>query len=99
MLPFCSYAFWRQEGIDYASEPYYLVTGPNGNSIRLPLPGYKKGDELKSAGEWGFIWSDELYAGNDQFAANLSYSKSGKVTTSGYYRYGGESIRPVMDKR
>lgn len=86
--------------VEYSYGSFYKVTGPNGNSILLPLSGYKKGDEYKNVGEWGFIWSSELYEGNSQFAANLSFGgKKGIVETSGYYRYGGESIRPVMDKR
>lgn len=86
--------------VDYSQGRFYKVTGPNGNSILLPLAGYRRGNEYKSVGEWGFIWSSELYEGNSQFAANLAFGgKKGTVETSGYYRYGGESIRPVMDKR
>lgn len=85
--------------VEITNVTFCKVIGPNGNSILLPLDGYRKGDELKSKGEWGFIWSAELYEGNSQYAANLTFSKKGQVSTSGYYRYGGESIRPVMDKR
>ena len=87
------------EVVEYAVGTFCRVTGPNGNSILLPLDGYKKGSEIKSVGEWGFIWSSVLYEGNNQMAANLSFSRKGHVETSGYFRYGGESIRPVMDKK
>lgn len=76
----------------------YKVTGPNGNCIYLPFAGYRDGTELKREGTWGFIWSGELFDGNSQFAANLSFSIKGQVATSGFYRYGGESIRAVMSK-
>ena len=92
------YCSWTK--VEYSQGTFYKVTGPNGNSILLPLSGYKKGYEYKSVGEWGFIWSSELYDGNNQFAANLSFGgKNGIVETSGYYRYAGESIRPVIDKK
>ena len=95
LIEYCS---WNK--VEYEQGIYYKVTGPNGNSILLPLSGYRKGNEYKSVGEWGFIWSSELYDGNSQFASNLSFGgKKGTVETSGYYRYGGESIRPVMDKK
>lgn len=87
------------ELVEYSQKTFYKVTGPNGNSILLPLAGYKRGDEYKSVGEGGFIWSSELFDGNNQFAANLTFGKKGYVETSGYFRYGGQSIRPVIDKK
>lgn len=87
------------EVVEKMSGTFCKVTGPNGNSIWLPLDGYKKGNEIKSVGEWGFIWSSVLYEGDNKMAANLSFSRKGNVSTSGYFRYGGESIRPVMDKK
>jgi len=35
----------------------YKVTGPNGNSIFLPLAGYRLGSEIVGAGQSGFYWS------------------------------------------
>lgn len=83
---------------DSGDDSYYRVTGPNGNYIDLPLDGYAVGGEKKSVGTWGFVWSANLYNGNSQYGANLTFSKKGDISTSGYFRYGRQSVRPVMDK-
>ena len=37
-----------------------LVTGPNGNQIFFPLPGYRNYDEVETQGYYGFYWSSML---------------------------------------
>lgn len=87
---------WEVVSVD--GQKVCKVTGPNGNYIYLPFAGYRDGTEVKREGTWGFLWSGDLYEGNSQYAANLTFSIEGKVSTSGFYRYGGESIRAVKDK-
>lgn len=84
--------------VEYDNRLFSKAVGPNGNSILFPLDGYRFVDELKAVNKGGFIWSSELYNGNNQFAANLALSNKGEAELSGYYRYSGQSIRPVMDK-
>lgn len=86
------------EVVDVNGEKVFKVIGPNENYIYLPFAGYRDGTKIKREGTWGFVWSGDLYEGNSQYAANLTFSVDGKVSTSGFYRYAGESIRPVMDK-
>ena len=73
----------------------YVVRGKGAyasNSIFLPTTGLCSGTERTSAGAVGRYWSSVPYGGN---ARNLSFDSSGRYTDS-YFRYVGQSFRPVQ---
>lgn len=75
-----------------------LVTGPNGNSIFLPYAGFRVGYDYKNIDLSGHYWtSEQPDTQSDDFARNLSIG-AGYNTISGYYRYSGQSVRPVIGK-
>ena len=77
----------------------YEVTGPNGNSIFLPIAGYRTGtavygDSASSSGT-GSLWSGSLACDNK---ACYLYYYFGDVHDSAYsIRYMGRSVRPVCE--
>lgn len=62
--------------------------------IFLPAAGFRELDYLSYVGSYGSYWSSSLHAGSPNGAYNL-YFYSDNVSTSGYYRYLGQSVRPV----
>lgn len=71
------------------------VTGPNGNSIFLPLAGnLNKAGELSGQGEIGGIWSSS-YTGDD--TGELFFWQSGYWDTDRCDRAYGFPIRPVIN--
>ena len=52
LVTMCEWTLGTQNGVKG-----YTVTGPNGNSIFLPLAGYRIGNEIVGAGQNGFYWS------------------------------------------
>ena len=74
----------------------YKVTGPNGNSIFLPVAGYRAGSSLYGAGERSFYWSSSPLESYDDFAYRL-YFTSSSHDVGRTYRVGGYSVRPVSE--
>lgn len=72
----------------------YLVTGPNGNSIFLPVAGFYNGRFLQNDGENGYYWGSNIYENDTRYAWCLTISSSGYATT-GWYRPCGLSVRAV----
>lgn len=75
------------------------ITGPNGNSIFLPGPGFRDGTDLKFAGDLGYYWSSSLYTTDPDLtydAWQLS-SEPGYVRRIYSARFYGFPIRPVYD--
>ena len=72
------------------------VTGPNGNSIFLPAAGYRYGTSSSSVGSFGSYWSSTPY-GDDGSSANRLYFESADYGWDWYYRYRGQSVRPVLE--
>ena len=76
----------------------YTVTGKNGNSIFLPASGNHYGSSLIAHGSYGYYWSATLYSGA-AFHAYFFYFDSGyHYLYFDYYRYRGQTVRPVADK-
>ena len=73
----------------------YKVTGPNGNSIFLPAPGYRYGSSLCNAGENGYYWSSTPDESDDNFACAL-WGESSDHNVDCDFRYFGKSVRPVL---
>ena len=70
-----------------------LFTGPNGNSIFLPAAGLRDGSELYGAGSYGEYWSSSL-TDDPYYAWYLGFGSVDSNMDS-YYRYCGQSVRPV----
>ncbi|MBO7112414.1 MAG: protein kinase, partial [Bacteroidaceae bacterium] len=95
-----------QELIDNCTWFWTTMNGVNGykvtskksgytdRSIFMPAAGWRYDTSLGNAGEVGSYWSSSLVSGVPSIAMELSFS-SGDRRTSGAYRYGGDSVRPV----
>ncbi|MBQ3832641.1 MAG: InlB B-repeat-containing protein [Bacteroidales bacterium] len=70
----------------------YICTGPNGNSIFLPMAGYRDGRVLNSSGLHGegYYWSSSLDVDQPNSAWYLT-----RREMAGKYRYYGMTVRPV----
>ena len=84
----CTWTWTTQNGVKG-----YKVKGPNGNSIFLPAAGYRDGSSLYLAGSYGYYWSSTPY---DSGAYGLNFDSSCHDMCY-YYRYGGQSVRPVLE--
>ena len=79
---------------------YYLLTGPNGASIKLPIGGCKSGDSQWNVHEacyWTSSWSGERAEGNS-FAYGMDWFIDQKKVDGTYdnkFRYIGRLVRPV----
>ena len=74
-----------------------LVTGKGdyaNRSIFLPAAGYGSGSNLNYPGSNGYFWSSTPYSGSSNSACYL-YFHSSNFSRSLYYRYYGQSVRPV----
>ena len=74
----------------------YRVTGPNGNSIFLPVAGYRNGTSLYDAGSFGYYWSSTPDESNTQGAYCLGFNFGFHSSNWGYRNY-GLSVRPVSE--
>lgn len=77
--------------------PGYKVTGPNGNSIYLPMGGYYYNMRYQSLGFQGFYMSSTLDKSGvlAECSFPLIYFDSGMVFKGGDFRYAGYSVRAV----
>ncbi|MBQ7526491.1 MAG: Ig-like domain-containing protein [Bacteroidaceae bacterium] len=69
----------------------------NGKSIFLPAGGDHSQTTYELEGEHGYFWSRTLDTYQSNFGFYLDVNAS-KVTSSSYYRYFGQSVRPVRVK-
>ena len=88
----CTWTWTTQNGVNG-----YNVEGPNGNSIFLPAAGYRYGSSLYDAGSYGFYWSSAPYGGGSIDAYGLRFGSSSRYMSSGFSRYYGRSVRPVLE--
>ena len=72
------------------------VTGPNGNSIFLPVAGCRDGDELVDDGEYGYYWSSTPYGSSTDLAYFLSFDEGHQGVDWDFRDY-GLSVRPVLE--
>ena len=81
---------WEQEEVH--GVPGYRVTGPNGNSIFLPVTGWRIDDRLNEGGSY---WARNAKADGDGGACQLAWDDWG------WYEYGGrcngQCVRPVVN--
>lgn len=69
-------------------------TGSNGGTIFLPAAGYRWNSELYNAGNYGIYWSSTLSESYENYAYYLDFY-SDITNWSSYYRFSGQSVRPV----
>ena len=72
-----------------------LFVGNNGGFIFLPAAGHRMGDAITDVGILGGYWSSTLNTEMQSRAYEL-YFRSTFANESNYYRYCGQSIRPVL---
>ena len=73
----------------------YKVTGPNGNSITLPIAGWRDCDgRVGGQDTWGYYWSST--PGNSGNAWRIEFS-SDRVNMDNMDRCAGRSVRLVQD--
>ncbi len=87
----CTWTWTTQNG-----HKGYRVTGRNGQSIFLPAAGYRFGDTHGDDGEYGGYWSSTPWEGYSGLACYL-YFGGGNLNVSWRDRYGGLSVRPVLE--
>ena len=96
-----------QELIDYTTKERFTnyngtgvngwkFTGSNGNSIFIPAAGYRSGSWFADQGDHGNVWSSSLYILDPYYAWGLYFYSDG-CNVIGLYRYGGRSVRGVME--
>lgn len=73
----------------------YLVTGPNGNSIFLPMAGLKENQNKSQVGSGGFYWTGDHWDARDR-STMIYFHESSHNGSIWCYRYKGLSIRPVV---
>ena len=75
---------------------YRVTSKKTGNSIFLPAAGYRREDGLINAGSNGVYWSSSLNVGSSTYAWRV-YFGSSHVSGYDYFRYNGQSVRPVSE--
>ncbi|MBQ6087798.1 MAG: hypothetical protein IJK96_07080 [Bacteroidales bacterium] len=75
------------------------VTGPNGNSIFIPASGRTDHGDLYDLGEYGHCWSGTLSSDYGHYLFELVFRDNGCYYAYVHKNAGGESIRPVQDKK
>lgn len=81
---------WRTESI--GEQTGFRVTGPNGNSIFLPMAGYRDADYYANEDSEGFYWTCELNYASDDEAYGLqlfTYSRWWAIRS----RHTGRTVR------
>ncbi len=73
-----------------------IVTGPNGNSIFFPAAGNWFITNFLSVGSGCYFWSSSLNTDGPGNAWHVLF-EADEVYRLSYYRFGGQSVRPVCD--
>ena len=87
----CNWTLDTMNGVDG-----YTITGPNGNSIFLPIPGYFSDTNVEDIGYNGTYWSSELKSDYSSQAYVIDIYNDGDISLFTNSRYYGLSIRPVL---
>ena len=89
----CSYEWTTLNGVNGCQ-----FTGPSGGTIFMPAAGYRWGDSLYDAGSGGSYWSSTQNPNGSYGAYYLSFDSGYASYYNGYwYRYLGQSVRPVAE--
>ncbi len=73
----------------------YLVTGPSGKSIFLPVAGYREDDQLLND-EWGGYYWSSTPCEDERYAHRLYFNET-EVHVDNYTRSNGYSVRAVSE--
>ena len=73
----------------------YRVTGPNGNSIFLPVAGGRDGTDVRLRDHRGYYWSSSLDGDLGNCVRALSFYDCYYTERYSLLRFGGLSVRPV----
>ena len=87
----CNWTLDTMNGVDG-----YTVTGPNGNSIFLPISGYFSDTNVEDIGYNGTYWSSEQKSDYSSQAYVIDIYNDGDISLFANSRYYGLSIRPVL---
>ena len=94
----CQWTFLQPEG----APPGYLVIGPNGNRIYLPLVGFRYENDYYELGKMGYYWVTTPRSENITFMkghVGLALVMVPGGISVGYADVGdGFSVRPVLDR-
>lgn len=72
-----------------------ITSKTNGNYIFLPAAGFRFNSSLDGAGSYGNYWARTLDTSGPNFARILAVDSS-YIGPTNYYRYNGQSVRPVL---
>lgn len=86
----CTYEWTTINGVNGGK----FISKTNGGSIFLPASGVRKDSGLSGIGYGGLYWSSAL-SGSGSSAWSLDFRSSSAHWSFGYYRYNGQSVRPV----
>lgn len=76
----------------------YMVTGPNGNSIFLPVTGYFYSSTFTSGTcGYSYYWCSSPDSGNAGYAYRLVFDGASRNVYNYYYRSYGCTVRPVRE--
>lgn len=90
----CVWTLVRQRGMPLG----YLLKGPNGNSIFLPMAGYRDKNSECEIGLTGSYWSSTPVAGIDRCVYAMRIDSTVVTSTDTVPIGFARSIRPVLDK-
>ena len=85
----CNWMWTIQNGV----KGYKVTSKTNGNSIFLPVAGYRSGSSLNGAGNYGHYWSSSR---SSDGAYQLFFNSFGPAVDDND-RNSGKSVRPVID--
>ena len=85
----CNWMWTTQNGV----KGYKVTSKTNGNSIFLPVAGYRSGSSLNGAGNYGHYWSSSR---SSDGAYRLFFNSFGPAVDDNN-RNSGKSVRPVID--
>ena len=83
--------------LDGVNGRLFTSTKDTSKSIFIPAAGSAWGGSVRYSGDYGSVWSSLLNAGNVYYGQYLNFF-SGSVSLYGSSRYGGLSVRGVIDK-
>ena len=98
LLNRCQWTFVRPEG----TPPGYLVVGPNGNRIFLPLAGFRYDYDYYELGKMGYYWI--TMPRDERIGIQSGFLGLAFQLMPGSFHYGyadvtdGFSVRPVLDR-
>ncbi|MCC8120191.1 MAG: hypothetical protein LIP09_15815 [Bacteroidales bacterium] len=87
---------WELKTID--GHKGYVITGPNGNSMFLPMAGYIDRSQKSQIGSGGFYWTGDFWDDTER-STTFNFHKSSHGDLGWGYRHTGKVVRPVLRQR